>query len=143
VYQTGLHGGSEMLALTLGAIDGSPTLVRVQVGSVLGDVFGARSGTRMVVGQAVRRIEAEGRGVILYIPPRIDMQGDLRYHLGEITPQMRPESEAVLREIGFGAQVLRDLGVRKMKLLTNQPRRIAAVDGYELEVVEQVLLREP
>jgi 3,4-dihydroxy 2-butanone 4-phosphate synthase/GTP cyclohydrolase II len=138
----GPHGANEMLALTLGAIDATPTLVRVQVGSVLGDVFGARAGTRVVVAEAVRRIEAEGRGVILYIPPRIDMHSDLRYHLGELTPQLRPESEAVLREIGFGAQVLRDLGVRKMKLLTNQPRRIAAVEGYELEVVEQVVLRE-
>jgi 3,4-dihydroxy 2-butanone 4-phosphate synthase/GTP cyclohydrolase II len=143
VYETAsVRGGNQMLALTLGAIDAEPALVRVQVGSVLGDVFGARSGARAVMAEAVARIEREGRGVILYIPPRIDMHTDLRYHLGEISPSLRPENEAVLREIGFGAQVLRDLGVRKMKLLTNQPRRIAAVDGYELEVVEQVLLRE-
>ena len=79
--------------------------------------------------------------MILYIPQRIDMQSDLRYHLGEMAPKMQGDSEAVLREIGFGSQVLRDLGVRKMRLLTNQPRRIAAVDGYDLEVVEQVSIR--
>jgi 3,4-dihydroxy 2-butanone 4-phosphate synthase/GTP cyclohydrolase II len=142
VYET--EGGPrrrEMLALTLGEIDGSPTLVRVQVGSVLGDVFGAHSGSRVLAAEAVTRIEGEGRGVILYIPQRIDMQSDLRYHLGEAPQGMRPDNEAVLREIGLGSQVLRDLGVRKMRLLTNQPRRIAAVDGYELEVVEQVAIR--
>jgi 3,4-dihydroxy 2-butanone 4-phosphate synthase/GTP cyclohydrolase II len=142
VYETaGSTGMNEMLALTLGTIDASPTLVRVQVGSVLGDVFGARFGTRVTAGEAAARIEHEGRGVILYIPPRIDLQADLRYHLGQVAPAPRAQSEIVLREIGFGAQVLRDLGVRKMKLLTNQPSRIAAVDGYELEVVEQVPLK--
>jgi 3,4-dihydroxy 2-butanone 4-phosphate synthase / GTP cyclohydrolase II len=143
VYETpGPVGRRDMLALTLGEIDGSPTLVRVQVGSVLGDVFGAHSGSRVLASEAVSRIEHEGRGVILYIPQRIDMQSDLRYHLGEMSPKMPADSEAVLREIGFGSQVLRDLGVRKMRLLTNQPRRIAAVDGYDLEVVEQVSIRE-
>jgi 3,4-dihydroxy 2-butanone 4-phosphate synthase/GTP cyclohydrolase II len=143
VYETpGPVGRRDMLGLTLGEIDGSPTLVRVQVGSVLGDVFGAHSGSRVLAGEAVSRIEHEGRGVILYIPQRIDMQSDLRYHLGEMAPRMAGDSEAVLREIGFGSQVLRDLGVRKMRLLTNQPRRIAAVDGYDLEVVEQVSIRE-
>ena len=66
------------------------------------------------------------------------MQSDLRYHLGGMSQGIPADSESVLREIGFGSQVLRDLGVRKMRLLTNQPRRIAAVDGYDLEVVEQV-----
>jgi 3,4-dihydroxy 2-butanone 4-phosphate synthase / GTP cyclohydrolase II len=140
VYETaGAHGHNQMLAMTLGEIGDEPVLVRVQVGSVLGDVFGARFGTRVVANEAVARIESEGRGVILYIPPRTDLVSDLSYHLGEITP--RPEAEAVLREVGFGAQVLRDLGVRKMRLLTNLPRRIAAVEGYDLEVVEQVVLR--
>jgi 3,4-dihydroxy 2-butanone 4-phosphate synthase / GTP cyclohydrolase II len=143
VYETvGEHGSNQMLALTLGDMAGlgdEPVLVRVQVGSVLGDVFGARFGTRVVAAEALWRIETEGRGVILYIPPRNDLASDVRYHLGELTPRL--EADAVLREVGLGAQVLRDLGVRKMRLLTNQPRRIAAVEGYELEVVEQVLLR--
>jgi 3,4-dihydroxy 2-butanone 4-phosphate synthase/GTP cyclohydrolase II len=140
VFETaGAQGQNQMLALTLGEIGDEPILVRVQVGSVLGDVFGARFGTRVVAVEAATRIEAEGRGVILYIPPRTDLDNDLRYHLGEVTP--RPEAETVLREVGFGSQVLRALGVRKMRLLTNQPRRIAAVEGYDLEVVEQVLLR--
>jgi 3,4-dihydroxy 2-butanone 4-phosphate synthase/GTP cyclohydrolase II len=142
VYETaGEQGMNQMLALTLGEIDASPTLVRVQVGSVLGDVFGARFGTRVVANEAVWRIEQEGKGVILYIPPRTDMINDLRYHLGQVAPLPRADSETALREIGLGAQVLRDLGVRKMRLLTNQPRHVVAVSAYELEVVEQVQVR--
>ena len=142
VYETaGEAGRNEMLALTLGEIDDKPTLVRVQVGSVLGDVFGARFGTRGVAAESVWRIEQEGKGVILYIPPRNSMLNDLQYHLGELAPLPRADSEAALREIGLGAQVLRDLGVRKMRLLTNQPRHVVAVGAYELEVVEQVPLR--
>jgi 3,4-dihydroxy 2-butanone 4-phosphate synthase / GTP cyclohydrolase II len=142
VYETdGERGHHEMLALTLGAIDGSPTLVRVQVGSVIGDVFGARFGTRLIARDAMTRIEQEGKGVLLFIPPRAGLESDLAYHLGRASE--RPAPEVVIREIGFGSQVLMDLGVRRMRLLTNTPSRIVAVDGFELEVVEQVLLRAP
>jgi len=142
LYQTpSERGRDEMLALTLGEIDASPTLVRVQVGSLLGDVFGARFGSRVVAAEAIWRIEAEGKGVLLYIPPRTDMRTDLQLQLGQQPGAARVDNETVLREIGFGAQVLRDLGVRKMRLLTNQPRRIVAVDAYDLEVVEQVAIR--
>jgi 3,4-dihydroxy 2-butanone 4-phosphate synthase/GTP cyclohydrolase II len=143
VYETpGTPPDNQMLALTLGEIDDSPTLVRVQVGSVLGDVFGARFGTRVVAAEALWRIEAEGKGVILYIPPRADMLTDLRSLLVVAVPP-RPENDSVLREIGFGAQVLRDLGVRKMRVLTNAPRRLVAAEAYDLEVVEEVALRDP
>jgi 3,4-dihydroxy 2-butanone 4-phosphate synthase/GTP cyclohydrolase II len=142
VYETaGEAGHNEMLALTLGEIDDKPTLVRVQNGSVLGDVFGARFGTRGVAAESIARIEQEGKGVILYIPPRTNLLNDLQYHLGQLAPLPRADTEAALREIGLGAQVLRDLGVRKMRLLTNQPRHVVAVEAYELEVVEQVPLR--
>ena len=133
----------EMLALTLGEIDGSPTLVRVQMGSVLGDVFGAGHDTRIMAADAVRRIEHEGKGVVLYLPNRTPLSTDLEFFI-EGGPRRREpitaNHEVVLREIGFGSQVLKDLGVRKMRVLTNRPSRIAAVDGFELEVVEQVVL---
>ncbi len=133
---------SQMLALTLGEIDASPTLVRVHVGSVLGDVFGARAGIRMTAMEAIRRIEVEGRGVILFIPQRLDLVDDLYYHLGRDVKPGPQFSSTPVREVGLGSQVLMDLGVRKMRLLTNRPRKVAAVDGFDLEVVEQVLLRE-
>ncbi|HEX2678600.1 MAG TPA: hypothetical protein VHM19_18235, partial [Polyangiales bacterium] len=136
-------GHHEMLALTLGNIDAGPTLVRVQMGSVLGDVFGARHGTRLIANEAMQRIEQEGKGVILYIPPRGDLVSDLDYHMGRVAERPAPAHEIVLREVGFGSQVLMDLGVRKMRLITNTPSRIVAVDGFDLEIVEQVLLRAP
>ncbi len=144
VYETlGGRGQHEILALSLGEVDASPTLVRVQMGSVLGDVFGARRGTRLLANEAVQRIEEEGKGVVLYIPPRGDLVSDLDYHMGRLAERPAPAHEVVLREIGFGSQVLMDIGIRKMRLITNTPSRIVAVDGYELEVVEQVLLRAP
>ncbi|HKU38031.1 MAG TPA: 3,4-dihydroxy-2-butanone-4-phosphate synthase [Polyangiales bacterium] len=146
VYETpGLTGHHEVLALTLGQIDEAPTLVRVQMGSLLGDVFGAEHPTRVAARDGVRRIEQEGRGVVLYLPPRGDLLQDLAHYLGggvrdaaSSTP-----SEVVLREIGLGSQVLRDLGLRKLRILTSRPSRVVAVDGFELEIVEQVLLHQP
>jgi 3,4-dihydroxy 2-butanone 4-phosphate synthase / GTP cyclohydrolase II len=146
VYESpSMQGHREVLALTLGELDASPTLVRVQIGSLLGDVFGAVHPTRTLPSEAVRRIEQEGHGVLLYLPPRGDLVQDLEHYLGggvrdsvASTP-----SEVVLREIGLGSQVLRDLGLRKLRILTSRPSRIVAVDGFELEVVEQVLLRSP
>jgi 3,4-dihydroxy 2-butanone 4-phosphate synthase / GTP cyclohydrolase II len=136
----------EILALSLGDIDGSPTLVRVQMGSVLGDVFGANHETRIQACDALRRIEEEGKGVVLYLPQRGPMASDLEYFADGEKRRREPlpaNHEVVLREIGFGSQVLKDLGVRKMRVLTNRPTRIAALDGFDLEVVEQVLLTAP
>ncbi|MEY4578101.1 MAG: hypothetical protein RL701_2804 [Pseudomonadota bacterium] len=143
VYKTlAPHSDDELLALTLGDIDASPTLVRVQMGSILGDVFGAAHATRISAAESIRRIEEEGRGVVLYVPQYPDIAYDLD-HFAENVERPEPrdlQHEIVLRNIGFGSQVLKDLGVRKMRVLTNRQSRIAAVDGFELEVVEQVML---
>jgi 3,4-dihydroxy 2-butanone 4-phosphate synthase/GTP cyclohydrolase II len=144
VYQThGAGSDDQMLALCLGPIDGTPTLVRVQMGSTLGDIFGAPHPKRIHASEAMRRIEEEGRGVMLFVPQRSDLVVDLDHYAEGVA---RPESavlehEIVLRDVGFGSQVLKDLGVRKMRVLTNRPSRIAGVDGFDLEVVEQVILR--
>jgi len=132
----------QFLALTLGELDASPTLVRVHTGSVIGDVFRVAKGSRMVAAQAIDRIEAEGRGVMLFIPGRVDLVRDLKFHLGEDVPQPITDPGIVLREFGLGAQVLADLGLEKIRVLTNRPRRIAGLEGYGLEVVEQVLVTD-
>jgi len=141
VYQ-GLapHAGDQLLALTLGTIDAAPTLVRVQMGSVLGDVFNATHQTRISASESIRRIEEEGKGVLLYVPATPDIAYDLDHFAENVEPP-EVDNEVVLRNIGFGSQVLKDLGVRKMRVLTNRHSRIAAVDGFDLEVVEQVELR--
>jgi 3,4-dihydroxy 2-butanone 4-phosphate synthase/GTP cyclohydrolase II len=148
VWTAHVYGGNharerQFLALTLGALDESPTTVRMHTGSVLGDVFGVRTRGRVVMRDVIERIEEEGRGVIVFIPPfAIDLEADLAMRTGRQVERPPMEQGEVLREYGLGAQVLRDLGLRKIRLLTNRPRRIAGLEGYGLEVVEQVLVSD-
>jgi 3,4-dihydroxy 2-butanone 4-phosphate synthase/GTP cyclohydrolase II len=135
-----VHGEREFFALTYGAIDETPTIVRVHTGSVIGDVFDVRSPGRVAIRDAMARIEAEGKGVVVFIPGPIDLMADLGQRLGmDVKPRAMDTGE-VLREYGLGAQVLRSLGLRRIRLITNRPRRIAGVDGYGLEVIEQIVL---
>ncbi len=131
----------EFLALVLGEVDQSPTLVRAHTGSMLGDIFGARAGHRMLASEAIARIEREGRGVFLFLPGRVGVHSDLAFHLGKPAASAM-DTGAVLREFGLGAQVLLDLGLGKVRLLTNRPRKIAGLEGYGLEVIEQILIDE-
>jgi len=136
------HEAREFLALSHGVVDETPTLVRVHTGSVMGDVFGVRSADKVVMHEAVARIEAEGKGVVVFLPGPIDLEADLAQRLGMDVKPRAMDSGEVLREYGLGAQVLRSLGLRRIRLLTNRPRRIAALDGYGLEVVAQELLAD-
>jgi 3,4-dihydroxy 2-butanone 4-phosphate synthase/GTP cyclohydrolase II len=134
----------QFLALVKGDVATSePVLCRVHGGSVVGDVFS--SSTRdggSNLRQAIRRIEDEGRGVVVYVPPR----GDLREELealgatGEAAAPSRPVRERTLREFGLGAQVLADLGVSQLRLLTNHATKIAGLEGFGLTIVERVPL---
>lgn len=138
-----LDDGRQFLALTHGELDESPTTVRMHAGSVLGDVFGVRARGRVVMADVLARIEEEGRGVVVFIPPfTIDLEADLAERTGRKVEKRPLEQGEVLREYGLGAQVLRDLGLRRIRLLTNRPRRIAGLEGYGLEVVEQVLVSQ-
>jgi 3,4-dihydroxy 2-butanone 4-phosphate synthase / GTP cyclohydrolase II len=129
----------DLLALVLGEVDKGPTLLRVHTGSMLGDVFGVHGANRVLASEAVARIEAEGRGVLLFLPSRSSVHDDLAFHLGqEVVATM--DTGSVLREFGLGAQVLLELGLGKLRLLTNRPRRIAGLEGYGLEIVEQLLI---
>ena len=134
--------GRQFLAMVLGEVDQSPTLVRVHTGSVLGDVFGVRAVGRVVISDAVRKIEAAGRGVILFLPGKLNLARDLAFHSGGLQTNGPADEREVLREYGLGAQVLTDLGLKRIRLLTNRPRRIAGLEGYGLEVVEQLLLSD-
>jgi len=140
VYENA-QGSGQFLAMTLGDIDGSPLLVRVQVGNALTDVFGATMPSRVGVHEAMGHIEREGRGVVLYIPSQADLCEELERLRGGGGAKGIP-SETVLRETGLGSQVLYDLGVRKIRLLTKHPNRVVAATGFDLEVVEQVLLAQ-
>jgi len=133
----------QFLALVKGDIaNGGPPLCRVHTGSTLADTFAStpRDGGRHLR-ETVAQIEAAGRGALVYIAPR----GDVRRELGEwlamkTSPPPVPPDDAPLREFGLGAQVLVDLGLHEIRLLTNNPRKIAGIHGFGLDVVERVPL---
>jgi 3,4-dihydroxy 2-butanone 4-phosphate synthase/GTP cyclohydrolase II len=141
LYRT-LVEPTEYLALTLGDVaTDDPVLVRVQTANFPGDVLsvaGCDSGTQLRA--ALKSIAEAGRGVFLYIFPtqRYTLQSDLDAHL----PQSRESSGAPpapldkLRDFGLGAQVLRTLGVQRLRLMTDNPRKIAGLQGYGLTIAE-------
>lgn len=138
VYQVEVGDHSQFMALSYGAISGAPTLVRVHRGSVLGDAFQVRMGQRVHIADCVAAIEREGTGVILFLPGQPDAETDLAYYLGEPIQRSPEEPGLVLREYGFGAQVLADMGLAEIRILTNRPRRIPSLEAYGLEVIEQL-----
>jgi 3,4-dihydroxy 2-butanone 4-phosphate synthase/GTP cyclohydrolase II len=142
VYETTIDE-RQFLALVKGDLtQGPPPLCRVHTGSTLADTFTAtpRDGGRHLR-EAIAHIEGAGRGALVYIAPR----GDLRRELEALqaTKEAPPPSvpnDAPLREFGLGAQVLVDLGLHEIRLLTNNPRKIAGIHGFGLNVVERVPL---
>jgi 3,4-dihydroxy 2-butanone 4-phosphate synthase/GTP cyclohydrolase II len=138
VYRVQVGSQEQFMALSFGDVTPAPTLVRVHRGSVLGDAFQVRMGDRVHIGDCVAAIEREGNGVILFLPGHPDPETDLAFYLDE--PIVRPPEEPgmVLREYGFGAQVLSDLGLQQLRVLTNRPRRMPSLDAYGLNIVEQL-----
>ncbi len=128
---------AEYLALSLGdATTGDAVLVRVQVASLLRDLFSfTHPGDTVPATDWLKRIEREGRGVMLYILPRGGHS--FASELGEVSVAAGP-TDAPLRDIGLGSQVLVQMGIRSIRLLTNNPRRLAGIEGYGIHVVECV-----
>ena len=138
VYQVQVDDEQQYIALSYGEITGKPTMVRVHRGSVLGDAFQVRMGQRVHISDCVAAIEREGNGVILFLPGTPDPETDLAFYLNEPIPRPPEEPGVVLREFGFGAQVLSDLGMHELRLLTNRPRRMPSLDAYGLHVVDRL-----
>jgi 3,4-dihydroxy 2-butanone 4-phosphate synthase/GTP cyclohydrolase II len=139
------------LALVMGKVDdGEPVLVRMHSSCLTGDLLGSlRCDCGSQLELALRKIGEEGRGVLVYILQEgrgIGIVNKLRaYHLQEHGLDTVEANQALgfkpdLREYGLGAQVLVDLGVRKIRLMTNNPKKIAGLEGYGLEIVEHVPL---
>jgi 3,4-dihydroxy 2-butanone 4-phosphate synthase/GTP cyclohydrolase II len=133
----------QFLSLVKGDLtSGPPPLCRVHTGSIVADTFAAtrRDGGRHLR-EAILQIEAAGRGALVYIAPRGDVRRELdawRAGTEESSPPPSGPNEPPLREFGLGAQVLVDLGLHEIRLLTNNPRKIAGIHGFGLEVVEKV-----
>ena len=152
LYRSTLDG-AEHLALIMGEVgDGAPALVRVHSECLTGDVFGSRRcDCGWQLDSALQRIADEGRGVLLYM--RQEGRGiglTAKIHAYKLQEQGLDTVEANLklgfpmdlRDYGIGAQMLHDLGVRKLRLMTNNPRKIVGLEGHSLEVVEQVPIKQ-
>lgn len=130
------------LALTMGKFEPSkPVLVRVHTANVLTDVFRARNSgdCKDALGTSLRAIASEGCGAVLYMQPANREELLLR----QITPPAGGAESAPamdLRDYGIGAQMLRTLGLSKIRLLTQHPRKVVGLDGYGVELVEQIEL---
>ncbi len=140
----------EHLALVLGDITpDEPVLVRVHSECLTGDVFGsARCDCGAQLRAAMQMVEQEGKGVILYMRQEgrgIGLVNKLKAYklqdeegLDTVEANVRLGFKPDLRDYGIGAQILRDLGVRKMRLLTNNPKKIIGLEGYGLEAVARL-----
>ena len=151
IAYTDKNSGEEHIALIKGTWnEDEPVLVRVHSSCITGDIFGScRCDCGPQLHAAMERIEKEGKGVLVYMNQEgrgIGMMNKLKaYKLQEegydtVEANIRLGFKEDQRDYGIGAQILRDLGIRKMRLMSNNPQKRTGLIGYGLEIVENVEL---
>jgi 3,4-dihydroxy 2-butanone 4-phosphate synthase/GTP cyclohydrolase II len=124
-----------------------PVLVRMHTHCLVGDVFGAAwCDCQQTISGSLRMIQESGEGALIYLHQtskgfsveKIGEQPTLAFHRERRESSAHDHQRATQREIGIGAQILSDLNIRQLRLLTNHPKRVAALEGYGLTIVEHV-----
>jgi 3,4-dihydroxy 2-butanone 4-phosphate synthase / GTP cyclohydrolase II len=148
-YENEVDGGESHVALVMGDVTGdAPSLVRVHTHSLAEDVFGIGSSRELIDG-ALQAIATAGRGAFVYLHSgtrgfAIDRNVDPNRIVFQKEQRARERSEdrtgRTLRQVGLGGQILSDLGIHKIRLLTNTTIHVPALQGFGIEIVEQVPL---
>jgi 3,4-dihydroxy 2-butanone 4-phosphate synthase / GTP cyclohydrolase II len=153
-YESEVDGGGSHMALIRGDIgraetgdSSEPVLVRMHAHCLLGDVFGATGcDCNQTLEASLKIIAEEDRGALIYLhqtskgfsAEKIGEQSFLTFHRERRQPSLPETERKIHREIGLGAQILSDLNLKRIRLLTNHPRRVAGLEGFDIEIVEQV-----
>ena len=157
-YESEVIGGESHVALTMGDVrqeasgGGDPVLVRVHSHCLSGDVLGTTMcECQQTMRESLRMIAQEGRGALLYLhnasrgfeidrsTAGVGEPGRIVFHR-EARARERQEDrqQRILREVGLGGQILADLGIHRIRLLSNTPTKVPALEGFSVEIVEQV-----
>jgi 3,4-dihydroxy 2-butanone 4-phosphate synthase/GTP cyclohydrolase II len=152
-YESEVDGGESHVALIRGDVEGvhenddSPVLVRMHAHCLMGDVFGSTGcECHATLEGSLQRIAQEGRGALIYLhqtsqgfsKEKAGERTALTFHRGRKLPSLLDNERQTQREIGIGAQILSDLNLRRIRLLTNRPKKVAALEGFGIEIVDQV-----
>lgn len=139
-------GGESHVALVRGDVEHatSPVLVRMHAHCLAGDVFGASlCDCQTVLDRSLEAIAREGTGALIYLHQTskgfsVAEEKRLMFHREVREPATAAHQRKTQREIGLGAQILSDLNLKSIRLLTNHPKRVAALEGFGIKIVEQV-----
>src|SRR5215472_1195757 len=148
-YESEINGDSH-IAMVKGDVESAsegPVLVRMHSHCLMGDVFGAAGcECRTVIDASMRRIAQEGRGALIYLHStskgysveRLGERMTIQFHHERRLPTLPESQRKTQREIGIGAQILSDLNLKRIRILTNHPRKVPGLKGFGIEIVEQV-----